>query len=86
MPTSTPLATGSAGSVVVAQLEPARVACRSVETCAPALVVEIGDRRRAELAREPMRGAPQLGLLGGVAGVHVAQVERIDTAAVPGAP
>ena len=55
---------------VVAQLEPAGVAHRRGEALASLAVVEIGHGARSELASQPARGAPQLGLFGRVADIH----------------
>ena len=57
-------------AAVVSQLEPPGVAnCRGEALDAPA-VLEVDDRPRSELTRQLAGGAPKLGLLGGVAGVH----------------
>jgi hypothetical protein len=60
----------SAVAPVLAQLEPAGVAHRLGEALASVSVIEIGHGSRSELACEPVRRAPQLGLFGCVTGIH----------------
>ena len=60
----------TAGVRLLAQLEPAGVADRLGEAAGSLAVVEVDHRPRSELASQAARGAPQLGLLGGIAGVH----------------
>ena len=59
-----------AGTGVVAQLEPTRVADRGGEALAARRVVEVGHGRGSELPCQPAGRTPELRLLGRVPGVH----------------